>query len=48
MRRWISDWGLVRGSRLLSNLSVCLHREKDIEHFLETSRNKFIGFTLGK
>ncbi|XP_028305031.1 striatin-interacting protein 1 homolog isoform X5 [Gouania willdenowi] len=22
-------------------------REKDIEHFLETSRNKFIGFTLG-
>lgn len=23
-------------------------REKDIEHFLETSRNKFIGFTLGK
>ncbi|CDQ98415.1 unnamed protein product, partial [Oncorhynchus mykiss] len=39
--------GLVRGSRPLSNLSVCLHREKDIEHFLETSRNKFIGFTLG-
>uniref|UniRef100_A0A8C7F9H2 Striatin interacting protein 2 n=1 Tax=Oncorhynchus kisutch TaxID=8019 RepID=A0A8C7F9H2_ONCKI len=23
-------------------------REKDIEQFLETSRNKFIGFTLGK
>uniref|UniRef100_A0A4W4DSY1 Striatin interacting protein 2 n=1 Tax=Electrophorus electricus TaxID=8005 RepID=A0A4W4DSY1_ELEEL len=23
-------------------------REKDIEHFLEASRNKFIGFTLGK
>ncbi|RXM99870.1 Adenosylhomocysteinase 3 [Acipenser ruthenus] len=23
------------------------YREKDIEHFLETSRNKFIGFTLG-
>ncbi|KAF3859542.1 hypothetical protein F7725_021941 [Dissostichus mawsoni] len=22
-------------------------KEKDIEHFLETSRNKFIGFTLG-
>ncbi|XP_077450541.1 striatin-interacting protein 1 homolog isoform X2 [Stigmatopora argus] len=22
-------------------------REKDIEHFLETSRNKFVGFTLG-
>ena len=27
---------------------VCVRREKDIEHFLETSRNKFIGFTLGK
>lgn len=27
---------------------VCLRREKDIEHFLETSRNKFIGFTLGR
>ncbi|CAG12134.1 unnamed protein product, partial [Tetraodon nigroviridis] len=26
----------------------CLCREKDIEHFLETSRNKFIGFTLGR
>ncbi|XP_070611015.1 LOW QUALITY PROTEIN: striatin-interacting protein 2 [Erythrolamprus reginae] len=23
-------------------------RQKDIEHFLETSRNKFIGFTLGQ
>ncbi|KAM3832679.1 striatin-interacting protein 2 isoform 2-T2 [Vipera latastei] len=23
-------------------------RQKDIEHFLETSRNKFIGFTLGR
>lgn len=23
-------------------------RQKDIEHFLEMSRNKFIGFTLGQ
>lgn len=24
------------------------NREKDIEHFLESSRSKFIGYTLGK
>lgn len=32
----------------LTAACVRLCREKDIEHFLETSRNKFIGFTLGK
>lgn len=33
---------------LIIVIIVCANREKDIENFLESSRSKFIGYTLGK
>lgn len=37
-------WHLV----FVKLLCLMFHREKDIENFLESSRSKFIGYTLGK
>lgn len=55
MSRWLlKEEGIFTASlgeadrkMLFSLLSFCC-REKDIEMFLESSRSKFIGYTLGR
>lgn len=43
-----SIWYVWFDGFLKNKFCFCLKREKDIENFLESSRSKFIGYTLGR